>query len=695
MKKARIFIVIAIVLLVLLGVGFWWFWSLGSLPKQEDSGIKLAINKGVVFLSRGGSFEEPARSGMQLEVGDKIRTGEDSAASILAHGVADLRLDQNTEIIIEDSIYNDKSQFGFGLKLQAGRTWSRLLHLLDLNSFYEVRTDSVVATVRGTAFMMEKDGSEVEVYVDHAGVRVEGDGDPIFLAKEDWSKYVSGSLMSYGGAVSSSKPLNSWMIDNKKADANFMDAAGRMMVDNLQINSGPAPDVWSYGLAMTSEKMHLFFAGDKRQSMQARYIARRLGYVRDLVDRGKSGLAFHELSGVEDEVNKFISENYGEEEKDVLRGMVGDFLLSFSNIMPEDEMYRLKLRAEDIYISLWGEGSEQQLYARLLSGDSRLEEAERYDCQNKMDGSLTETLQAVEQTLNREEGEFDRFENGFSDQGRVIIAEKIEMQRTRQRVLLERLDWCDAPHYMDSGDDMNATSTTSTEEVASGTDMILEPDNQPDNTIDKPVIDNPQEPPVIDKPVETQPSLNIVKIELFAQPNPANKGDLVDLYVKGTRNDGTAVDVTDRAEFSLIGNIGSLQGATYNALSAGSVVITASVTDMGQTYNARVSLLINDGPVVLESLELLSNGSTQIYQGDNRALTVIAHYSNGQTKTVTNLVKYTLSDMRLGHMGGSIFYADFNGTGAEVIGTSYTEDGITKEAQTTLQVIADNNKTIY
>ncbi|MBU2566609.1 hypothetical protein KKG46_03560, partial [Patescibacteria group bacterium] len=101
MKKARILIIIAVLALVFLGGVFLWFWSLGSVPKTQNSELKLAINQGAVYLTRGGGFEEQARSGMELMVGDKLRTGKGSTASVLAYGMADLRLDQNTEIIIE------------------------------------------------------------------------------------------------------------------------------------------------------------------------------------------------------------------------------------------------------------------------------------------------------------------------------------------------------------------------------------------------------------------------------------------------------------------------------------------------------------------------------------------------------------------------------------------------------------------
>ncbi|MBU2567062.1 FecR domain-containing protein [Patescibacteria group bacterium] len=691
MKKARILIIIAVLALVFLGGVFLWFWSLGSVPKIQNSELKLAINQGAVYITRGGSFEEQARSGMELMVGDKLRTGKGSTASVLAYGMADLRLDQNTEIIIEDANHNDSSELGLGFRLEVGRTWSRLLHLLDLNSFYEVRTDSVVATVRGTAFVMEKEDDQVEVYVDHAGVRVKGNGEGVFLAPEDWSRYEDGRLMAHGGAVSSSKQMDEWLLNNKQADKNFMEAAGRMSVDALQPNTGSAPDDWLYGLSLMSERMHMFFAGDKKDEIRAVYIARRLGYVRDLVERGKSGLAFHELTDVEDEVNEYLADDIEEVNKTKLRGLVGMFLLSFSDIMPEDSMYRLKLKSEEIYINLWEDGSEQNIFARLLSGDARLEEAERFDCKTQVNARLEEALQVVEQTLTREEGEFDRWEGGFSDMARVLIAEKLEMQRIRQKVLLEKLDWCHAPHDLMMEGGQNATSTTSTTEMATGTEMIEADGNQMPSQIDKPVVEVPDKPPVVNEP--PQANLNLSKIELYAQPNPANKGDVVDLYVKGIRSDGSSLDVTNRAIFGLIGNIGSLRGSIYNATVAGSVVITAEVNDQGLTYSARVSLIINDGPVVLESLEVLSNGSQQIWQGDNRALTVIAHYSNGQTKTVTNAAKYTLSDMRLGHMSGTIFYADFNATGLEVINASYTEEGVTKEAQTTLQVIADKYTT--
>ncbi|HWQ99343.1 MAG TPA: FecR domain-containing protein, partial [Candidatus Methylomirabilis sp.] len=152
MKKWAIVIV---VLLVLLGAGGWWFWSLAAVPGEAAPNITLKIDRPPVTVRGPGAtvFEE-ATSGMTLTSGWTVKTGEGGQATLTLFRQAESRLDQNSEVTISDATQSadDPTKTVVTLDLGIGRIWSRVLRLFDLDSRYSVKTSSVVATVRGTAF---------------------------------------------------------------------------------------------------------------------------------------------------------------------------------------------------------------------------------------------------------------------------------------------------------------------------------------------------------------------------------------------------------------------------------------------------------------------------------------------------------------------------------------------------------------
>ena len=55
----------------------------------------------------------------------------------------------------------------------------------------------------------------------------------------------------------------------------------------------------------------------------------------------------------------------------------------------------------------------------------------------------------------------------------------------------------------------------------------------------------------------------------------------------GLLSDGSKVDVTARATFVIIGNLGIISGAAYSATRLGSVIIEAAVFENGQKKSQR------------------------------------------------------------------------------------------------------------
>ena len=113
-----------------------------SSPPTAPTVTTLEIDTGTV--SRNGS---PAKTGDTLNSGDKIHTDKNSAATLTFPDNSVLRLDENTDITVSQA-----SSLKISIFQSLGRTWSRVVKLVDSNNAYEIETPTAVATVRGTAF---------------------------------------------------------------------------------------------------------------------------------------------------------------------------------------------------------------------------------------------------------------------------------------------------------------------------------------------------------------------------------------------------------------------------------------------------------------------------------------------------------------------------------------------------------------
>lgn len=686
---------------------FWWFWHLGAQPVSAEGIARLVIEKGAVFIkTTEGVLEDRAHSGMALEEGNIIRTGEGSAASVFIPGRADLRLSENTTIDLLELKPSLSQGLVLRFKLESGKAWSRLMKLIDISSAYEGGTDNVVATVRGTAFGIIKDQNNTKVVVDHAGVRLgSASGEVKSLIKGEWAVFnAEGRITDEGSYASNTWPDADWLQANREADQKFINSvkqnAEKEFIDSLRI----APDHWARGLAVVSEGFHIALAKDKCD-LKAAYTTRRLGEIYDLIQRGKSGMAFVELDALEKDIQN-AKEEYDCEINDRLREKVGRIYLLLEDVMPENGLYRLKLRIEDLYAGLHKSDTAGALFAQSLSVDARLEEAERFDCAPDNGKSFLNAIEAAEKALARQQADLAQISGQITDLERVIMEEKSELQRRRLKEIQKKYEVCKNPP-MEMEMPETATSTTSTE-MADDRDIDLNKvndaggdRNQNQDTQEEPEERPNSEPPALPElelqrekdPRPENQSLDLSKIELFVQPNPVNIGEQATLYIKGYRRDGSTFDATPYADFAQIGNLGIFVGAArFEAQKEGTCTLTATVNDGGLNYSANTSLRIS-APVQLDRIYLNNPGGGKIYQGENRTFSVTAYYTNQQSKTATEWANFSVSDPSLGYMSGARFTANMNASGWVTISASYTESGVTKTASISLEVISDTYQT--
>jgi hypothetical protein len=129
--------------------------TLVSCGSTESTLTILSITEGSVSVMKAGtgSWIE-AQVGMSLEVGDSIKTGDDSSAEITFFDGSTMELQAGTEIEIASLGISTTGSTTITLEQTIGNTISRVTKILDPASRYEVETPTGVVAVRGSAMQV-------------------------------------------------------------------------------------------------------------------------------------------------------------------------------------------------------------------------------------------------------------------------------------------------------------------------------------------------------------------------------------------------------------------------------------------------------------------------------------------------------------------------------------------------------------
>jgi len=127
----------------------------GSSPTDSTLTI-LSITEGTVLVMKTGSDSwTEAEAGMSLQVGDTIKTGDDSGAEITFFDGSTIELEAGTQIEITSLDSSaDSGATTITLMQTIGTTISRVTKLLDPASSYDVETPTGVAAVRGSVMVV-------------------------------------------------------------------------------------------------------------------------------------------------------------------------------------------------------------------------------------------------------------------------------------------------------------------------------------------------------------------------------------------------------------------------------------------------------------------------------------------------------------------------------------------------------------
>jgi len=140
--KKRIFLKILLVLVGIIVI----FMAYSFIKEQLTPIAVLIINSGTAEVKSASGDWKSATSGMGLSEGMSIKTLSGSRAIVVLRDSSVTRLDENTEITL-----NNLNKTDVSIIQSAGQTWTRLLKFSGISG-YEIETPDALATVRGTAF---------------------------------------------------------------------------------------------------------------------------------------------------------------------------------------------------------------------------------------------------------------------------------------------------------------------------------------------------------------------------------------------------------------------------------------------------------------------------------------------------------------------------------------------------------------
>ncbi len=136
--------VAAVVLIVALALGVGSSAVLAPEANARVSDSTFTVVDGAVLISHGGAEFTSAREGDVLSPGDTIRTGTGSAAEITYFEGSSVRLEADTEIVVEGLRASDG-----GTPQTVARVWHVITELVSGSARYKMGAPSSTASVRG------------------------------------------------------------------------------------------------------------------------------------------------------------------------------------------------------------------------------------------------------------------------------------------------------------------------------------------------------------------------------------------------------------------------------------------------------------------------------------------------------------------------------------------------------------------
>ncbi len=633
-----------------------WFWSLGAVASEDVPAIRVEARQPGVELKRQGSDDwRKVEVAAELMAGDAVRTDREGLAEVRWGDLGVTRLDASSELKIEalPPDITDAVKASIRLHLASGRAWSRLLKLYGPESSFETRTDSVVATVRGTAFGLAKDASSTRLAVTEAVVEAR----PTAGGSSTWVKQGRGAEFDGAGNTSGSHDLagdDAWVNGNKRLDEEFDKAFRAELTERLKKLQKSAPE-W---LVEMSEGWHLKLAsGEKRGEMATAYATRRIAALALGRDIGcRSGDA------VCDKVANVAMEG----DAGRLLGRLRSALLVAPGMPKSDTplgwLRTLKDRLMDSF------GVAERKYADILGV------WDRDPAYAEFDSSHRDYLLGIAERIDQDIAE----SSGFDEGTRIELDKDVEALFVMLR-----------EEGVDTGSAASSTGP-SAEAPTSTAPTSGQPTRQPALDGGKSSEVNPTAQPA-GQPTTVGPC-SYSSLTLMAKPTSnIDIGSPVGLTLLGACQDGRVDDLTPKATFNPgAAGDGRVVGSVFYPARGGEISLYGNYFSDGKTRIAQAAVSVKQGVIGRRpiGLDVTPLGPTTVATGKSSPIQAMATYDDKTTMDVTSRCSWTSTDPRLADVFSGRVQA-MSETGKVTITCTFSENGSSVSDGQAYEIILD------
>ncbi len=285
-------ILFALVCATLFG-GAAYALSLGSTSPRVLPQATVSVDTGEAWIQKGGVGEWlPVASDTPVAANDHVKTGEHSAAHVTFFDTETARLDENAELIIStaDIDPDNIGKHNVTIRVLAGRVWSRIIKFTDREASYTAHMSDVVATVRGTAFVMnaaDPKGWLVHVVDSAVDVRLGADasttqhiaaGDEAWVPKSTASTTLTAPLRMERRTMTADRMGESWFTENEQLDVAFVQAMRTRRWKMMEKDVRVLPGSFLYPVKLFGERLHLALTsnGEVRRDRITSLVIKRL-----------------------------------------------------------------------------------------------------------------------------------------------------------------------------------------------------------------------------------------------------------------------------------------------------------------------------------------------------------------------------------------------------------------------------------
>jgi FecR-like protein len=143
--------VLAVLLVIVVAAGVFLYFPRGQVADALNNAVLAVMNHGV-FGQRTGAQELPAFDGDIFATGDLVRADTQGRAVLTFFDGSTVSVEPNSQVRVVSLVKTSAGGIQLTLEQTLGRTWASVSELATADSKFEIRTPSMTAIVRGTAF---------------------------------------------------------------------------------------------------------------------------------------------------------------------------------------------------------------------------------------------------------------------------------------------------------------------------------------------------------------------------------------------------------------------------------------------------------------------------------------------------------------------------------------------------------------